>query len=417
MTGMRFFEDTASALESVNRTYMERALRLAFAGMGTTSPNPSVGAVLVRDGEVISTGSTCACGGDHAEVCAIRNACAPIDGGDLYVTLEPCCHHGKTPPCTDALIASGVRRVFIPILDPNPRVAGKGVESLERAGIDVVMMDEMASEATDLIRPFKKYILHGRPFVLHKAAISLDGRIATHSGDSRWISGDISRFLVHRLRSLADAVIVGKGTVEKDDPGLNVRLGSFPDEVRKRFERGDWRIDGYRNHFLRLLLESSEFNDGAAPLRVVFGVPDGLRPDLKIFNDDRVLIVGAAGNRNILEGREDYPFLRVLEDSGRLALVDGDRPAEIVDNALRLLHARGILMAVLEGGGRLAASFFDAHAIDQYLYFISPRVIGGGVPVLDGRGSDSISASPRLKDVSTVAIGDDILYAGYGGIS
>ncbi|HSV95411.1 MAG TPA: bifunctional diaminohydroxyphosphoribosylaminopyrimidine deaminase/5-amino-6-(5-phosphoribosylamino)uracil reductase RibD [Spirochaetota bacterium] len=404
-------------METVDRAYMEQALRLAFAGMGTTSPNPSVGAVLVRDGVVISTGSTCGRGGDHAEVCALGNACAPVDGGDLYVTLEPCCHHGKTPPCTDALIASGVRRVFIPILDPNPRVAGRGVECLRSAGVDVIMIDEMASAANDLIRPFKKYILHNRPFVVHKAAISLDGRIATHSGDSRWISGDASRFLVHRLRSLADAIIVGKGTVEKDDPELNVRLGSFSDEAREPFARESWRIDGYQNHFLRLLLESVAFNTAAAPLRVVIGIPDMLRPDLKIFGDDRVLLIGTEKQRNLLEGRQDHLFVRELEDSGRLALVDGDSPAEIADNVLRLLHGRGIMMALLESGGILAASFFDANAIDQYIYFIAPRVIGGGVPVLNGRGGDTIAGSLRLRDISTVVIGEDVLYGGYGGIS
>ncbi len=403
-------------METADLEYMEQALELAFAGMGTTSPNPSVGAVLVRDDEVISTGSTCACGDDHAEVCALRNAVAPVAGGDLYVTLEPCCHHGKTPPCTDALIASGVRRVFIPILDPNPRVAGRGVACLRSAGIDVVMMDEMASAANDLIRPFKKYIVHGRPFIVHKAAMSLDGRIATHSGDSRWISGKASRFLVHRLRSLADAIIIGKGTVEKDDPELSVRLGSFSGEELKPFGRGTWRIDGYRNHFLRLLLESAEFNAAAVPLRVVIGIPDVLRPDLKIFGDDRILLIGTEKQRNSLEIREDHRFLRELEDSGRLVLVNGDSPAQVVDNALRLLHGRGILMALLEGGGRLAASFFDANAIDQYLYFLAPRVIGGGVPVLNGRGRDTIAGSLRLCDVSTIAIGDDILYSAYSGI-
>ncbi len=404
-------------METVDRMYMERALRLAFAGMGITSPNPSVGAVLVRDGEVISTGSTCACGGDHAEVCALRNACSPAEGGDLYVTLEPCCHQGRTPPCTDALIASGVRRVFLPILDPNPMVAGGGVGCLRSAGIEVVMMDEMASEANDLIRPFKKYILHDRPFVLHKAAMSLDGRIATGSGDSRWISGEASRFLVHRLRSLADAIIVGKGTVERDDPELSVRLGSFSDEVRQQFERQDPRIEGYRNHFLRLLLDSREFNPAASPLRVVFGIPDALRPGLKIFGDGNFLFIGAEKERGSMERREDHRFLRELEDSKRLVLVDGETPAAVVDNALRVLHGRGILMAVLEGGGKLAASFFDARAIDQYFYFIAPRIIGGGLPVLDGRGGDSIAGSPRLCDVSTVVIGEDLLYSAYDGIA
>ncbi len=151
---------------NVDRAYMERALKMAFAGMGSTSPNPSVGAVLVRDDEIISTGATCACGGDHAEVCALKNAGARAEGGDLYVTLEPCCHHGRTPPCTDALIASGIRRVIVPVLDPNPHVAGKGVERLRSAGVEVIMMEDMASEARDL-NPSLREIHSARPAFRH----------------------------------------------------------------------------------------------------------------------------------------------------------------------------------------------------------------------------------------------------------
>jgi diaminohydroxyphosphoribosylaminopyrimidine deaminase/5-amino-6-(5-phosphoribosylamino)uracil reductase len=398
---------------NVDRAYMERALRMAFAGMGITSPNPSVGAVLVRDGEIVSTGATCACGGDHAEVCALKNAGAHAQGCDLYVTLEPCCHHGRTPPCTDALIASGVRRVVVPILDPNPHVAGRGVERLRSAGIEVVMMDEMASEARDLIRPFEKYILRARPFIIHKAALSLDGRIATRTGDSRWISDDSSRYIVHRLRSLADAIIVGSGTVEKDNPALTVRMDSFSDDVRKRFGIGGRRLEGYGNHFIRLLLESEDFNATASPLRVVIGIPDAPLMGREIMGDGRVLLIGSEEERGGLRRRADRKFLGELEKTGRLEFVDGAGPAGMVDNALRLLHGRGILMAVLEGGGALAPSFFEAGPIDQYLNFITPRVFGGGVPVINGAGVELVAESLRLRDVTTVALDGDVLYGAY----
>lgn len=399
----------------IDRAYMEQALRLAFAGMGGTSPNPSVGAVLVHDGKVVSTGATRACGGDHAEVCAIKGAVAPAEGCDMYVTMEPCCHHGRTPPCTEAIIASGVRRVVIPILDPNPRVAGKGVECLRGAGVEVVMMDEMASEARDLIRPFEKFILSGRPFVIHKAAISLDGRIATRTGDSRWISGEASRYVVHRLRSIADAVIIGRGTLEKDNPELTVRMNSFARDVRRRFGAGGRRIEGYANHFIKLLLESDAFNDSASPLRVVIGLPDGLAPELKIMGDGRVLFIGSMEERRGLRRRADLEYLRELEETGRLEFVEGAGPAEIVDNALRLLHRRGIVMALLEGGGALAASFFEAGAVDQLLYFIAPRVFGGGVPVTNGAGVGAVDESLCLRDVTTVGLDGDVLYAAYAG--
>ncbi len=397
---------------NVDRAYMERALKMAFAGMGSTSPNPSVGAVLVRDDEIISTGATCACGGDHAEVCALKNAGARAEGGDLYVTLEPCCHHGRTPPCTDALIASGIRRVIVPVLDPNPHVAGKGVERLRSAGVEVIMMEDMASEARDLIRPFEKYILRDRPFVIHKAALTLDGRIATRTGDSRWISSDSSRYIVHRLRSLADAIIVGRGTVERDNPALTVRMHSFVDDIRKRFGTGAWRLEGYGNHFIRLLLESEDFNAAASPLRVVIGIPDPPLMDREIIGDGRVLFIGSEEERDALRLRADREFLGELEETGRLELVEGAGPAA-VDNALRLLHGRGILMAVLEGGSALAASFLEAGAIDQYLYFITPRVFGGGVPVINGAGVELAAESFRLRDVTTVALDGDLLYGAY----
>ena len=229
---------------------MTDALRLALAGMGRTSPNPSVGAVIVRGEAIVSTGRTGPYGGDHAEVSAIRTARQDLRGAEMYVSLEPCCHHGKTPPCTDAIIGAGITRVHIPLLDPNPMVAGKGALALREAGVEVVIRRDLASSAADLIRPFKKFILRKRPFTVLKLALTLDGRTATAGGDSRWISNDWSRFVAHRLRSLCDAVIVGKNTLAADNPSLTVRLGDFPPEVADSFRLDEFPVRGYDNYLL-----------------------------------------------------------------------------------------------------------------------------------------------------------------------
>lgn len=390
-----------------------RALKQAFAAMGCTSPNPAVGAVIVKNGTVVSTGKTATCGGDHAEVTAIKSAAVSLDGAELFVSLEPCCHYGKTPPCTDAIIKAGIKKVYIPMLDPNPMVAGKGVLALKEAGVDVVMMDEFASRAVDLIRPFRKYILRKRPFVIQKLALTLDGRTATKSGDSRWISSDYSRYIVHRLRAVADAVIIGKNTLIADNPSLNVRLEEFPDNVVRYFGETPPDIAGYDNFFLKMLLGADITTGRDMPLRIVIGLPDTIDPAANFFKSDDYIFFVDDTARESMKRREDHELLREMERLDKIAYIGGGTRAAQVHAVQEELFRRGVMIALLEGGSVISGSFFDAGEIDQYLYFFAPKIIGRGTPAIAGDGVFAIQDSVELKDVSTVMIMQDMLYSGY----
>jgi diaminohydroxyphosphoribosylaminopyrimidine deaminase / 5-amino-6-(5-phosphoribosylamino)uracil reductase len=392
-------------MESHNR-HMETALKVAFRQMGLTSPNPPVGAVIVRDGAVIATGGTGPCGTCHAETDALTRAQGKCAGAEMYVSLEPCSHYGRTPPCTEAIIRAGVRRVFIPALDPNPLVSGKGVAGLRSAGIDVVLMEEMAESAVDILRPFRKYILRHRPFILSKSAVTLDGRIAAKGGDSRWISSEHSRYLIHKIRAKVDAIIVGKTTFVHDNPSLNVRLGSFDPGVAAWFREREPLMAGRRNFMLRSLM-TEEIDDPHAPLRIVIGLPREIDRSSALFAD---------GNYLFFERREAAD--RIVREGGKLDglnlhLVDAASPLEEIHAIQEELHRRGIMFVLLEGGGRLAGSFLDAGEIDQFLYIITPKIAGDGVPSLAAAGVESISDALVLKDVSMVPVQDDLLYCGY----
>jgi diaminohydroxyphosphoribosylaminopyrimidine deaminase/5-amino-6-(5-phosphoribosylamino)uracil reductase len=390
--------------------YMEMALKIAFERMGKTSPNPAVGCVIVKNDTLIATGGTGPFGASHAEAAALSSAGSGCAGADMYVSLEPCSHHGKTPPCTAAIIQAGISRVFIPVLDPNPLVSGRGVAELRKAGIEVILMEEMADYSVDLIRPFKKYILRHRPFVICKSAVTLDGRIATKTGDSRWISSEYSRYLVHRLRSKVDAVIIGKNTFVRDNPSLNVRLGSFKAEISGYF--GDRRPDmsGRDNFFLKSLF-AEQSADLHEPLRVVIGIPDDIDLTSNIMAD---------GNYIFFERRDAFERLVKYNDSMRkkinsvnLCLIDAASSADEIRAVADELTRRGVMFAMLEGGGRLAGSILDAGEIDQFLYFIAPKIAGDGIPPLESAGVDTMGDAQVLCDVSVMQIKDDILYNGY----
>lgn len=394
---------------------MSDALRLALAGMGRTSPNPSVGAIIAREGKVVSAGSTRAYGGDHAEVTAIKQARQDLRGAEMFVTLEPCCHQGKTPPCTGAIIEAGLSRVHIPLLDPNPLVAGKGALALREAGIEVVFRRDMASRAADLIRPFKKFIMRKRPFIILKLALTLDGHTATGAGDSKWISNDCSRFVTHRLRSLCDAVIVGRNTLAADDPSLTVRFGDFPAEVRDAFRLDEFHIEGYDNYLLRALTGSGEGLFGAKePLRVAFGLPDDISWKANFFRSDNYLILESSDRRAaLLDGGPHSERLRAEADAGRLLFLrEADAGGRVIE-AQEELARRGIMIALLEGGSTLAGSFLDAGEIDQFLFFIAPRIAGAGKPALTGRGVEFIRDALELQDISTAWLKGDLMYGGY----
>jgi diaminohydroxyphosphoribosylaminopyrimidine deaminase/5-amino-6-(5-phosphoribosylamino)uracil reductase len=389
---------------------MEMALKIAFERMGKTSPNPPVGSVIVKNDTVIATGGTGPFGSSHAEAAALAYAGGDCAGADMYVSLEPCNHYGKTPPCTAAIIQSGIARVFIPALDPNPLVSGKGVAELTKAGVDVIRMEEMADYAVDLIRAFKKYILRHRPFVISKSAVTLDGRIASKTGDSRWISSEYSRCLVHRLRSKVDAVIIGKNTLVRDNPFLNVRLGSFKAEVAGYFRGRQPGMNG-RDNFLLKSLITEEPADVHMPLRVVIGIPDDIDFKGNIMADNNYIF---------FERRDVYDRLiksnssmQKKIESVNIHLVDAVSAAEEIKAVVDELARRGVMFAMLEGGGRLAGSFLDAGEIDQFLYIIAPKIAGSGIPPLAGTGVDSISEALVLRDVSVMPIKDDIIYNGY----
>ena len=396
-----------------NKKYMEMAIEIAFARLGKTSPNPSVGAVIVKNGEVISRGGTSPCGFDHAEVCAIKNANTDLSGAEMYVSLEPCCHYEKkTPPCTDAIKTAKIARVYIPVLDPNPAVAGKGVETLREAGIDVVFMHEMSERAYDLIRHFKKYIFKKTPYVIHKSAITLDGKIAAISGDSKWISSEYSRYISHKLRSIVDAVIIGKNTMIKDNPALNVRLDSFPDMVKEYFRKSEFIINGRDSFFLEMLLKSEQADSSVSPLRVAVGASEKIDFTKMFFSDNNyILFVNEARRERLLQNGEDT--INKLIESKNIVFVKGRSGKEQVKFILNELYLRGKMMVMLEGGGTVAGSFFDAGEIDQFVYFIAPRIIGNGTNVIEGEGRNKISDSHVMNDISTVMIKDDILYNAY----
>ena len=355
--------------------YMARALELAEKGGGYVNPNPQVGAVIVKDGEVIATGYHRKFGGSHAEVNALKEAGEEAEGATMYVTLEPCVHYGKTPPCADEIIKSGLKRVHVAIEDPNPRVSGKGIEKLREAGIEVTLglMEEEAKKVNEI---FLHYTRTGRPFVLLKLAMTFDGRIATKTGDSRWITSAEAREEVHRLRGRHSGVVVGVGTVLSDDPRLNVRDAEGPDGTRFVLDpRG------------RTPLESRIFElDSSAPTIMVVG------EDLP---SDR------AGE-----------FERLGADVWRVPVNNRGIDLEVfLDRA----GESGYDSLLVEGGSEVAGSFVDLGLIDKINFFYAPKIIGGkeAVPGVSGEGAPKVEAGLELDRLEVERVGSDISVVGY----
>ncbi len=363
----------------IDMTYMEQALSLARLALGQVSPNPAVGAVIVNGGEVVGEGHTQPPGSSHAEIMALRQAGERARGGVMYVTLEPCCHHGRTPPCVDAILDAGIAEVHMAMLDPNPQVAGKGWERLEVGGV-VTHLGEGAEEAAIIVEAYVKFITTAVPFVTAKFAMSLDGKIATRRGDSKWISGEAAREVVHNLRYINDAVMVGINTVLKDDPELTARTG-----------------------------DCKEGTVRAQPLRVVVD-SDGRTPP-------SARLLAAAGKTLLALARP----LRAGEKES-FAVAD----AELIEVASRggavnlkellvLLGKRGVASVLVEGGGTLLGSLFDDGLVDKVVAFVAPVVIGGeeAKTAVGGRGVESLSQALRLKRVSVERLGDDVMINGY----
>jgi diaminohydroxyphosphoribosylaminopyrimidine deaminase/5-amino-6-(5-phosphoribosylamino)uracil reductase len=358
-----------------DQAHLERAIELADGGRGRTSPNPLVGAVIVQAGKVVGEGFHAELGGPHAERAAIA-ACAGADlrGATLYVSLEPCCHAGRTPPCTDAILEAGIARVVIASDDPTEKAAGRGPGILRDEGVEVTMAEgELATRARLLNQPFRKHARTGRPFVLFKSAMTLDGKVATRTGDSKWISGEDSRRLSHHWRAECDAVVVGIGTALADDPQLTARVDGVSRQPRRIVFDSEARLP-----------LDSQLVRGASevPLTVVVSraAPRVATDALEVAGADVVVATGAN---------------------------EPDR----VRNALAQLGAAGLTSILLEGGPHLAGAFLDAGEVDEIRLFVAPVVLGGSSArdPLEGEGAERIAAAVRALSLRCSMVADDVL--------
>jgi diaminohydroxyphosphoribosylaminopyrimidine deaminase/5-amino-6-(5-phosphoribosylamino)uracil reductase len=358
---------------------MRRALALARRTEGRTSPNPMVGAVIVKDGRVVGEGYHQRAGEPHAEVEALRVAGDSSRGATMYITLEPCAHYGRTPPCVDAIIAAGVAEVYYAVVDPNPLVNGKAHAQLEAAGI-IARRGLCEDEARDLNRPFFKHVTTGRPFVTAKFAMSLDGKIATRAGDSRWISNEAARERAHELRNVTDAILVGAGTVLADNPRLTTRLS--PLSTWRRAEPADIR------HPLRIVADSR----GRAPL-----LAEVFDPELP----GKTVLATTAAASSIhcaeLKARGVEVWTLPADGKGRVSL-----PA-LLDEIGR----RWMLTLLVEGGSELLGAFLDEKLVDRVWAFIAPLIIGGrNAPgPVGGSGIEALSQAIRFRQLQVEMIG------------
>ena len=356
---------------------MSHALELARRAEGRVSPNPPVGAVLVKDGEVVGGGYTQPPGQSHAEAVALSEAGEAARGAALYTTLEPCSHHGRTPPCTDAIVAAGVAEVHAAMLDPNPNVRGGGMAILAEAGLGT-RVGEGEAKARRQLEAYVKYVTTGTPFVTAKFAMSLDGKIATRTGDSKWISGEKARGAVHRLRAASDAVMVGVNTALADDPQLTAR-----DKRGRPLDR--------------------------QPLRVVVDTRGRMPP--------RARMLGEPGRTLVAVGDVDDERAAALRSAGaEVVSLPGDGPsvdlAALMDN---LAAEHGVTSLLVEGGATLLGSLFDLGLVDKVIAFVSPVIIGGAeapTPVA-GSGFERMADTLRLERVRWDKYGRDMAITGY----
>ena len=360
--------------------YMECALSLGRLAVGYTSPNPAVGAVVVKSGLIAGMGYTQPAGSDHAEVVALRQAGDKARGAAMYVTLEPCCHYGRTPPCTRAIIDSGISDVHVAMLNPNPLVSGRGVKELNEAGIKTYV-GAYKEEVYEINEAYIKFITTGLPFVIAKFATSLDGKIATKTGDSRWVSNEESRKYVHILRHRVDAIMVGVNTIIIDNPSLTARGCCCG-------KGGMTKVQ---------------------PLRLVVDSKGRVPPEALIFKQPGETLVAVV---KPLDPRKKGEFtqigVEVLELPGEEGLVD-------IQVLLKALGSREIVTVLVEGGSKLLGSLFDHCLVDKVLAFVSPIIVGGdeAKTAVGGDGVNSIAEALRLGRVRTESFGDNILVSGY----
>ena len=352
---------------------MRAALALARRGLGNVWPNPAVGCVIVKNGRVVGRGWTQPGGRPHAETEALAMAGEAAAGAMVYVTLEPCAHHGKTPPCAESLIAAGVARVVVAVRDPDERVAGRGIEKLKRAGI-AVTEGVLEADAAELNAGFLQRVGTGRPLVTLKLASTLDGRIATHTGESRWITGEAARAAAHALRAEADAIMIGSGTALHDDPDLTCRLPGLAERSPVRVV-----VDGR----LRLPLTS----------RLV-----------ATANDVPTWVLTLDGC--------DHARREAFEEAGIdvVEIAPGADGSVDLDLALGALADSGVTRVLVEGGAHLAAALLRAGLVDRLVWFRAPRMMGGdGLAAAVGFGVDHLAQTPRFERVDFRPVGDDVM--------
>jgi len=350
--------------------YMERALALAEKGRGRTSPNPLVGCVIVRDGVVLGEGHHEYLGGPHAEVNAVDAANCDIAGATVYVNLEPCTHYGKTPPCVNLFLTMKPARVVVAMQDPNPIVGGRGIAALREAGMDVEV-GVLEAQARRQNESFIKYITTGMPFVTAKCAMTLDGKIATRTGHSRWVTGDAARVKVHEMRNQSDAILVGSRTLMLDDPSLTTRIS----------------VEGRRD-----------------PIRVILDGGEYLDQNRRIFHLESEAPTWVAVNQE-----RDYPGAGDV-----IRLPEGPGGVDIFALMLEL-GKREVGTLLIEGGGTTHASAFEAGIVDKVAFFISPKIIGGrdALTPVEGEGIAYMDQAIKLEEMTVTQIGDDLLIEAY----
>ncbi len=351
---------------------MRIALEEAAKGLGRTSPNPAVGAVLVKGGRIIARGFTQPAGQAHAEVMALAAAGTRARGADLYTTLEPCNHYGRTPPCTLAILEAGVRRVISAVGDPNPQVNGKGIARMRRAGVEV-LTGVLEEEAATLNRAFFKVIRTGMPYVTLKAAVTLDGKLATANGDSRWVTGEPARAWVHQLRNRVDVILVGANTVRRDDPKLTTRLPG---------------------------------GKGRDPMRVVVDSHLSLKPSATVFTQRSsaktvlATVEDPTGRRARRFTEQGVEVWQVREKRGRVDL----------KALMARLSLGGFNHVLVEGGAEIYGSFLRERLADELALFLAPKLIGSqGLSWSGDLGVKMMSAALSLKNVTYEQLGDDLL--------
>lgn len=358
--------------------HMKKAIGLAREVLGTTSPNPAVGAVLVKDGVEIGLGATLPPGGKHAEIVALQQAGEASRGATLYTTLEPCCNYGRTPPCTRSIISAGIKRVHVAAIDPNHRVSGRGCAELQAAGIEV-LTGEGAEDARELYEAFAKHVTTGLPFVNAKYAMSLDGKIATRTGHSKWITGTESRRMVQNMRRESDAILVGVNTVLADNPQLTAR-------------------------------DSSGIPLAQQPLRVVVDSHCRTPANAQLFSQPGATLIACNQGAPPQQAK-------ALRQAGAevLCLPPGPDGRVNLGALLKELGARNVVSLLVEGGGAVLGSLFDASLVDKVYAFIAPVIIGGSgaASPVEGFGVASMDRSWKIRRPDLRAIGPDWLVVGY----